>query len=334
MNLSDNVSIIIVTYNHIKFINECLNSLTKKKSFEIIVVDNKSTDGTPEFIGKKFPNVTLIRNSENYGYGIGNNIGVNSANMDFIVILNPDTKVTEDAIDALVKPLENQENIITTPKILLYDGSKINTCGNIEHFTGLTFTRGLGVGSELFDNEEFINGLSGACFAIKKKDYIKLKGFDKNFLVYMEDAELSWKSNLYGFNILYVPKSVIFHEYQLKVSPEKIFHLERGRYVILRKYFDWKTLLIISPSLLMTELLTWGYSVLNGLSGLKYKYKAIREGLTFKVEKNHINNNELLNKLEWEIPMNQLNYNFIDVFIKKIANFVYNLNYHIIMKWR
>lgn len=93
------------------------------------------------------------------------------------------------------------DNLVTTPKILCYDGSEINTCGNINHFTGLTFTQGLGENPNNFNQQLFVSGVSGACFALKKEDYKKLNGFNESFFLYNEDSDLSWRVHLAGLKI-------------------------------------------------------------------------------------------------------------------------------------
>ena len=332
MSLSNKASVIIVTYNHKKYMTDCLTSVLGNDPLEVIVVDNGSTDGTPEFIEENFPEVKVIRSPKNMGYGGGNNLGVVHARGEYVVILNPDTKVGKNWLEELLKPLGKEEKLITTPKILTYDGSKINTCGNIDHFTGLTFTRGLNESPEKFDRFEYLSGLSGACFAMRRTDYLELGGFDENFLTYMEDAEFSWRAHAEGFKILYVPTSIVYHDYELRVPPQKIYHLEKGRYIVLRKYLSWKELLLMLPSLLATEILTWGYSLLNGVEGVRFKIKGLKDGITAKVEKTEYNRKKLLKSLDWKIPEEQLSYNTIDRTIKKVVNFIYWVNYRVIAK--
>jgi len=333
MSLSAKASVVIVTYNHRMYIEECLNSVLANSPLEVIVVDNDSADGTVEFIEKSFPQIKLIKSSRNLGYSGGNNLGVGYAKGKYVVILNPDTKVEKNWLEELLKPLELEEKTITSPKILTYDGSKINTCGNMEHFTGLTFTKGLDENPKKFNEFEYLSGLSGACFAMKKKDYLELGGFDEEFFSYMEDAEFSWRIHAKGFKILYVPTSIIYHDYVLKVPPKKIYHLEKGRYIILRKYLNWKWCLMLLPSLLMTEILTWGYSILNGVTGVKFKIKGIKDGITTEIEKINCDRKKLLKSLDWKIPEDQLSHNIIDRIVKKFANFVYWINYRVISIW-
>ncbi|MBT9150976.1 MAG: N-acetylglucosaminyl-diphospho-decaprenol L-rhamnosyltransferase [candidate division WS2 bacterium] len=98
--------------------------------------------------------------------------------------------------------------------------------------------------------QEYVSGFSGCCFAMRKRDFEELGGFDENFFAYNEDSDLSWRAHLKGFGILYVPTSIVRHDYKLNVPPEKIYHLEKNRYLILRKCFSWKDLLVLFPSLL------------------------------------------------------------------------------------
>ena len=328
----ENTSVIIVTFNHRKYIENCLNSLLLYKSLEIIVVDNKSTDGTPEYIEENFPQVKLIKSSKNAGFGAGINEGISQAKKEYVMILNPDVKVKPNSIEKLLKPLKTHNNLITIPKVLHYDGSTINTCGTIIHYTGLAFTRGLGEDPEDYDKIEYVNGLSGVCFAMKKEDYLDLGGFDEQIFLYMEDTLFSWVANSKGFKILFIPKAVIYHNYNLEVTPEKIYHLERGRYMILKKHFTRKEFFILIPSLLITEILTWGYSALNGIDGIKFKFKAFKDVSNMEVTKINSDKEVLLKSLDYKIPENQLSPQKLHVLLKKFANTIYSINYNLVTK--
>ncbi len=327
MNPIINTSIIIVTYNQEEYIEECLNSINND-SFEIIVVDNYSSDATMDIIEKKYPEVKLIKNKENYGYGSAVNIGVQNSKGKYVVILNPDTKLMKDSIQKLTTPLDKKNNLITIPKVVIYGENKINTCSNVEHFTGLTFTRGLGEDINKFNKTEILGGLSGVCFAMERELFLEIGGFDENIFLYMEDAELSWNINSKGLDILYVPNSVIYHHYEFNLPVEKIYYVEKGRYIILRKYFTWKQYIMFLPSLLLTEILTLGYAGLKGREGIKYKLKGVKEGFSKHVEKVNCDRRNLINSLDYKIPENE---DLMHNSLKKIANLIYAVNYFVIM---
>ena len=325
-------SIIIVTYNHKKYIKSCIESVLKQDyPHEIIVVDNCSSDGTAEFVERNFPLVKVIKSDENLGYAGGNNLGVKYARGEYIVILNPDTIVEKDWLKELIRPLKNGRKLITTSKILVYDGSAINTCGNINHFTGLTFTRGLREKPNKYIRSEYVSGISGCCFAMRRRDFIDLGGFDENFFVYNEDADLSWRAHLKGFKILFVPTSIVRHDYTLKVPPKKIYYLEKNRYMILRKYLTWKEILLLLPSLIVAEILTFGYAFRCGWKGIIYKLKAIKDGLTVKVCKVDGDRKKLFKALSSTIPVNQLTFNKAEQLFKTLCNKIFELNYRVVI---
>ena len=139
------VSIVIVTYNSARYIATCIASIVAQQYPggvpEIIVVDNDSRDDTVRIVRERYPRVTLVTSDTNAGWGSANNRGIESAHGDYVVVLNPDTCVEEGWLEPLITPLTYNPQLLTTPKILVYDGSVIGNCGNSLHFTGLAFTR-------------------------------------------------------------------------------------------------------------------------------------------------------------------------------------------------
>ncbi|WP_321421995.1 glycosyltransferase family 2 protein [uncultured Methanobacterium sp.] len=326
-------SVLIVNTNQKDYIKNCLKSLKSvydNTDFEIIIVDNDSTDGSPEFVGENYPDVKLIR-TKNKGFCAANNLGAKNAEGEYLILLNPDTKVFKGSLEELVRNLDGKEKTISVPKILLYDGQSINTVGIINHFTGLGFTKGLGENIDKYTEQEYMSSISGACFCIRMQDFLDLGGLDEQFFLYMDDAEFSWRLKSKGYKVVYVPNAVICHDYTLRVPAEKIYYLEIGRYIILKKYFTWKEFLLFLPSLFTTELFTFGYSILKGRSGIKFKLKAIKEGLTLNVEKDNVDRKDLVRLLDYKIPNKQLNSTFFDIIFFKIGNFIYFMNYKSIL---
>lgn len=312
-------SIILLSYNSRNDLEECIPSLTNQTylNFEIIVVDNASTDSTPDFIRTEYPDIKLVETGSNLGYPAGNNIGFEHAKGDYIVILNPDTVVDPNWLLQLIKPLsENPDIAITTPKILLYGRpDKINTCGNSVHFTGLDFCRGLNEPSTSFSTIEEVGAISGCSFAIRRGVFKELGGFDPDFFLYLEDVDLSLRARIAGYRIMFVPESIVYHKFELSITPWKLFYLERNRYILQLGNYSLKMLILLSPVFFVSEIVTWGHSVLHGFSFMKNKFRAYWWILTNpgKIMKKRqevqryrrINDKEFIKYLDWRIPFEQ-----------------------------
>jgi GT2 family glycosyltransferase len=328
MDYNPKVSIIIVTYNNAKEIQNCINSVLKQafEPFEIIIVDNASADNTVNLIRESFPDIRIIRNQDNIGFGGGNNTGVKHASGDIIVFLNPDTIVLSGWLEELVNSLVRGKKIIATSKILTYDGLMINTCGNIIHFTGLAFTRGYGSHPTAYPRPEYVTEASGCSFAIWKEDFIKIGGFDETIFLYHDDVDFSIRAHLMGYNILFVPSSTVKHNYTLNVTAQKLYHLERGRYIILRKYYSFYDIVKISPSLFVAELLAFGYALGLGYSGLRSCLQGMKEGLTVKVQHVSGDKEKLLRSISAKIPEGQLTNNTLSRMVVSFANRLFEVN--------
>ncbi len=271
-------TVVIVNYNGGDTVLRCLDSVLRSApaDCEVIVVDNGSSDGSPDAIAADLPSVQLIRAGENLGYGGGGNLGARHARGTFLVFLNPDTRVESGWLDALLAPLESDSRVgLTTSKILLaHQPDRINTCGNAIHLTGLTLCRGLGRSKEGFERPEPVDAVSGAAFAIRREVFETLGGFDEDFFLYMEDTDLSWRARLAGWRCLYAPESIVFHDYALRISPRKVFYQERNRYLMLLKNLRWPTLVVLLPALLIAEALTWGFVLWGDRANLGNKAQA------------------------------------------------------------
>ncbi len=273
-------SIIIVNFNSWDKLKICLKSIypTIQPNDEVIVVDNCSSANDIEKIRTNFPWVNIIKSTTNLGYGGGNNLGVKYAKGEYLVFLNPDTTVEMGWLDPLISTLNSSSEIgLVTSKILLMDNPNyINTFGNDIHISGLTLCRGMGKDQSEYKSVEEVCAISGAAFMIRKNVFIDLGGFDEEFFMYMEDADLSLRAQLAGWKCVTVPESIVYHDYKLTFGPYKIFYQERNRYLLLLKNFHLITLLLISPSLLVAEVVTWGFVILQDRQRCLNKINAYR----------------------------------------------------------
>jgi len=269
-------SVIIVTHNSRDDVARCIQSLHQDRAdYEIVVVDNASSDDCGEYVTQNFPNVRVIRNPVNSGYGGGNNVGARVARGEVLVFLNPDTIVQPGWCAALVEALGEPDVGLATAMILLRDDpTRVNAFGNQMHVSGLTECRGLGDHRDAYTSVEDVTAVSGAAFAIRRDVFEDLGGFDEDFFLYLDDTDLSMRARLAGYRCVGVPSSAVYHKYAHRWCPEKTYLLERNRYLLLLKCFQWRTLLVLFPALVLAEIVTWGFVVLRGRRWLGVKLRA------------------------------------------------------------
>ncbi len=323
------VSIVIVTYNSARHIKACIESIEAQHypdgAPEIIIVDNRSEDGTARIVRERYPHLTLVENDENVGWGRANNQGIDRAHGEYVVVLNPDTCVEEGWLETLIAPLVARPRLLTTPKILVYDGAVIANCGNILHFTGLAFTRGYGASRDACQHEEPVGYVSGCCFAARRDAFVALGGFDEHLFLYHDDLDFTCKAYLAGFESRYIPTSIIRHDYTLTVPPEKLALLEHGRYIFLRRHFSPRDAVRCAPSLVMAEVLSWGVAAKRGRAGIAAKLKALR-ALSGPVNRRRGDRANLFRHLSRTIPEDQLTSTPLERAVVRLANWVFRLN--------
>ena len=224
------LSIIIVNYNVKEFLQNLIHSIYKaaqRITFEIIVVDNASNDGSVEFIKEKFPTVKLFTNKENLGFSKANNIGLKEATGKYILLINPDTIVSEDTFDKMIRFFqENSEAGLAGCKILNPDGSLQLACrrsfpGPWTSFCKVTGLSNLFPQSRLFarynltylneDQTYEVDAISGSFMMFTKEIYEKVGGLDEQFFMYGEDLDFCYRVQKAGYKVLYVHSTQIIH---------------------------------------------------------------------------------------------------------------------------
>jgi GT2 family glycosyltransferase len=260
---SPELSIVLVSYNSLSDLQRCLPTIAAQKtgfSYETIVVDNHGKDGVRDWIQEAYPQIRYSQNPVNSGYAGGNNLGLKQAFGRWTLFLNPDTELLPDCLEQLRKTAHEFPNAFITPKLLNADGT-INACGNVMHYTGITTCRALNEPSAAYTGLEAVPLLSGAAFLAPTVAARRLGGFDETYFMYFEDTDLSLRARLAGFSLLCDARASIVHHYKLGMNPVKFYHLERNRLLTFFKIFSRKTLLQLLPALLITEGMTWAYSL-------------------------------------------------------------------------
>ena len=224
------LSIIIVSFNTKQLLKNCLTSIyahTRLKSHEIIVVDNASKDGSSQMVEKIFPQVRLLRNKKNVGFGQANNQATKVARGKNLLFLNSDTSLTEDSISIIVNYLKNHPDVTIAGCLLKnIDGSTQQSAGFFPTLSKIFFwalflddlpiirdlIRPYQISSKKFyEKEQEVDWVTGAFFLLKKQVFDHLGGFDKNLFMYGEEVDLCYRAKKKGFKVSYTPKTNTVH---------------------------------------------------------------------------------------------------------------------------
>jgi GT2 family glycosyltransferase len=261
-------SVVVVTFNHRRDIEHCLRALlpTLSPRDEVIVVDNASTDGTADFVGREFQSVRLIRRRDNPGFGAACNHAADTSEAEYLVFLNPDTEPLPGWLDQLLHTLQSDRTIgLATPKLLLRAWpDHIDAFGHEVHISGIATCRGWGQPANSHMQLEQVAAVSGACFAIPRELFLSLGGFDDQLFLYYEDDDLSLRARLAGYSCVAVPNSHVEHDHTPGFPPNKLRYLERNRLWTTLKLYRGSTLLALVPVMVGAELLAWGMAIRSG----------------------------------------------------------------------
>ena len=222
------VSISIVTYNNDKVIKKCLKSIfniTNNLDFEIIIIDNNSSDNTVKIIKNNFNSVKLIKNKKNLGFGAAHNIAIKLGKGRYHLVLNPDIIFTENTIEKLINFMEENSDVgLISPKIIFPDGAIQYLCKRLPCLFDLCvrrFTSGFiqdlfKKRIDYFEMRETgynkimdVPYLSGSFMLFRRSILEKIGGFDENFYMYFEDADITQRAAEISRTVFYPYTSVI-----------------------------------------------------------------------------------------------------------------------------
>ena len=222
------VSIIIVNYNGQRFLDDCISSIKKFVSvpYEIIIVDNASTDGSCAHIRKNWPEIKLVENSRNYGFTGGNNLGADHSIGRLLFLLNYDTKLLSD-IKTACDMFDDYFDLGVVGGRLYYGDSRQQPSIGYEHTPMRILLSWLGARKfaifpslfrrEIYDEISYtfshnnVAWVSGASFITPRDLWFKLKGLDEQYFMYVEDVDYCKRVRQAGFKVAYLPDMEIIH---------------------------------------------------------------------------------------------------------------------------
>lgn len=223
------LSIIIVSWNVREDLLRCLRSIEENPlsgEFEVIVVDNASTDGTVEAIKKDFPKVTTIRNNRNRGFAAANNQGVEKSHGRYLLFLNPDTIVHPNALDTLVNFMDDNKDVAACgPRLLNEHGATQPSARNFPTFRAALYRHTVFRFLRIFRNEykkwlmkdfdhktqKEVDQLMGAALMVKRLVIDQVGDMDETFFMYYEEVDLCYRIKQAGWRIVFIPEATVTH---------------------------------------------------------------------------------------------------------------------------
>ena len=250
------LDVVIVSYRCEELLRECLTSLREhppKREMSVHVVDNASGDGTAEMVRREFPEVSLTESERNLGFSAANNIAIRDSDTEYVLVLNPDTRLTDGALDRLLDLMDERPGIgISGPRLELEDGSFDHAAkrsfptplSSLAHFTGIGRRREGGALAAYRAPEVDsgpVDAVNGAFMLIRREALDQVGLFDEGYWMYMEDLDLCYRLAQAGWVTWYEPEVKVMHVKAGTSGTLRSFRLNRafhyGMYRFYRKHY-------------------------------------------------------------------------------------------------
>ena len=288
------ISVVVLNWNRKSLLRACLASLARQTvgRFELIVVDNGSTDGSAAMVREEFASgapfhLTLIENQENRGYCAGNNQGFAIAQGKLIALLNNDAEADPGWLAGLRAAFEEDFEVgMAASKILMYeDPRRIDKAGHLIYADGQNRGRGTGeIDHGQYDRREEVLWPDGCAAMYRRQMLERVGGFDEDFFAYADDAELGLRARIAGWRCLYMPEAVVRHRRASSLgaaSTRRVELIERNRILLAAKLFPW-SLLWLNPWFYLARIAAGAAAAFRGsgemanFPGLRGKLRLIR----------------------------------------------------------
>ena len=250
--MPDKVSIVAVNFNGKDQTIKLVNSIRKLKfpqnSIEVIIVDNNSRDNSVNLIKSKFPNISLIENKKNIGYGPAVNIAAKKAKGKYIFILNNDIILTPNCLRELLQTFKINPNIIVGPKLVSFGKNKSSQVQHFNYWTG-----NVNMSAKKAKKLTKTEWVQGCAMLTTKKILKSLDYFDEGFAkIYFEDQDLCKRAQKRGVELLINPKAIAYHRQSYSIDkmakPERLFYWYKNKIRLIAKHGN--PLQIISVTLI------------------------------------------------------------------------------------
>ena len=290
------VSVVIVNWNGCAHLERCLGALAHQtlERFEVILVDNGSTDGSVEMVRGRFPWVQVIVNPRNLGFAAGNNVGIRAGGAPFVATLNNDTEPRPDWLAQLVAPalVDPSVGMVASKMVFAHRPGMINSAGIALDPVGIAWDRLGGAPDREGGAVEEVFGPCAGAGLYRRAMLDEIGLFDEEFFAYLEDLDLAWRARLAGWRAVYAPGAVVSHVHSatgVEGSPFKSYHLGRNKLWTIAKNYPAPQLYLALPLIVAYDLAATLYGLaarrdlasvrgrLAGLAGLPRQWRKRRK---------------------------------------------------------
>lgn len=269
--MNPDLSILIVSWNTRLLLDQCLAAIyahPPARSFEVLVVDNCSQDGSAEMVKTEYPQVRLIENSANVGFGSANNQAIHASSGRHVLLLNSDTQVLPGALETLAGYLDaTPEAGAAGARLLNGDGSLQESChpsptlgSELWRMFHLDRLRPVAVYSmERWDTRQtrYVDVLKGACILLRREVIDQVGVFDEDFFMYSEEVDLCYRIGKGGWKLAWVPEAQVVHyegQSTRQMASEMFIHLYQGKIRYFRKHYGPAAVTVYKAILLAATL--------------------------------------------------------------------------------
>jgi GT2 family glycosyltransferase len=249
------VSVLVLNLNGREYLDSCLASLEAqvypRDCFEIVVVDNGSTDGSLELVRVTYPRVRVVKFHSNRGFCAPYNAAIRECESQFVALLNNDTRVAPDWLAELVSAAQRHSAAAVAAKILSWDGATIDFAGGVTSFMGHSWQADSGEpATRSYEERPLLSACAGSAL-FSRTAFTDAGGFDEDFFAYFEDVDLGWRLNLFGERVVFAPAAVTYHRVHGTSSrwafSQRLRLLERNALAMIYKNYEAATLQRVLP---------------------------------------------------------------------------------------
>lgn len=211
------ITVVIPNFNGIRFLKGCLDAVADQEEgtpeYEVLVIDNGSTDGSVAYLQERYPQVKVEALPENSGFCHAVNVGIRLAEAPYIILLNNDTKVKRGFVKALYEAIDREENAFSvSARMLMWDRPElIDDAGDRYCVLGWAYARGKGKPAGAYSRPCEVFASCGGAAVYRKSIFEKIGYFDEEHFAYLEDLDMGYRARIYGYRSYYEPAAEVIH---------------------------------------------------------------------------------------------------------------------------